>query len=90
MIFLFVFLVGFAIYTIIKKGDYKVVYLSTEFDGKVIDIYEEKGNTYLLLTNRNNRYRIEDSRNYDYNPSFLYNFLHKEAQIKLKNKMAAP
>lgn len=85
VIFLFIFLIGFAIYAIVKKGNYQDVYLSTAFDEKVIDIYEEKGNTYLLLTNRNNKYRLENSRNYDYKPVFLNDFL-KENDRVIKNK----
>ena len=85
VILLFVFLIGFAIYTVVKKGNYQDVYLSTKFDEKVIDIYEEKGNIYLLLTNRKNRYRLENSRNYNYKPAFLYDFL-KENDRVIKNK----
>ena len=85
VIFLFTFLIGFAIYTIVKKGNFVDVYLSTVFDEKVIDVYEEKGNTYLLLSNRNNRYKLENSRNYDYKPAFLYDFL-KENDRVIKNK----
>ena len=82
---MFIFLIGFGIYTIIKKGDFDYVFLSTNFDEKVIDIFEEKGNTYLLLTNRNNRYRLENSRNYNYEAVFLYDFL-KENDRVIKNK----
>jgi hypothetical protein len=85
VIFLFTFLIGFGIYTIVKKGDFEDVYLSTVFDEKVIDVYIEKGSTYLLLTNRNNRYKFENSRNYDYEPAFLYDFL-KENDRVIKNK----
>ncbi|MFD0976789.1 hypothetical protein [Salinimicrobium gaetbulicola] len=85
VIFLFILLIGFAIYTVIKKGDFVEIYLSTSFDEMVVDIFEEKGNTYLLLTNRNNRYRLENSRNYDYKPPFLYDFL-KENDRVIKNK----
>ena len=82
---MFIFLIGFGIYTIIKKGDFDYVFLSKNFDEKVIDIFEEKGNTYLLLTNRNNRYRLENSRNYNYEAVFLYDFL-KENDRVIKNK----
>ncbi|MEI6866089.1 hypothetical protein [Flavicella sp.] len=84
VIFIFLFLIGFGIYTVIKKGDYVEVYLSTDFDEMIVDIYEEKGSTYLLLTNRDNRYRFENSRNYDYKPAFLYDFL-KENDRVIKN-----
>lgn len=70
-----IFLIGFAIYTILKKGNFQYVYLSTAFDEKVEDVYQEKGNTYLLLSNKDNRYRLENSRNYDYDPVFLHDFL---------------
>ncbi|MBW8242146.1 hypothetical protein K1F50_05000 [Muricauda oceani] len=85
VILLFLFLIGFIIYTIIKKGKYEEIYLSEEFDERVIDVFEEKGNTYLFLTNRNDRIKIENSRNYDYEPAFLYDFI-KENDRVLKNK----
>lgn len=85
VIFLFIFLIGFAIYTIVKKGEFEDVFLSTTFDENVVDIFEEKGNTYLLLTNNDNRYRIENSRNYSYEPPFLYDFI-KENDRVIKNK----
>ena len=85
VIFLFIFLIGFAIYTVVKKGEFEDVFLSTTFDESVVDIFEEKGNTYLLLTNKKNRYRIENSRNYDYKPAFLYDFI-KENDRVIKNE----
>jgi|TARA_B110000091_G_C13609932_1_gene388358 hypothetical protein len=85
VIFLFIFLIGFAIYTAVKKGEFEDVFLSTTFDESVVDIFEEKGNTYLLLTNKENRYRIENSRNYAYEPAFLYDFI-KENDRVFKNK----
>lgn len=85
VIYLFLFLIGFGVYTVIEKGDYEVVYLSTVFDERVIDIFEEKGNTYLLITNKKNRYKLEESRNYDYESPFLYDFL-KENDRVIKNK----
>jgi len=81
----FIFLIGLAIYTIRKKGNYEDVYLSTVFNETVVDVFEEKGDTYLLLTNRKNRYRLENSNNYDYKPAFLYDFL-KENDRVIKNK----
>ena len=84
-IFLFIFLIGFAIYTVVKKGEFEDVFLSTTFDESVVDIFEEKGNTYLLLTNKDNRYRIEDSRNYAYESAFLYDFI-KEKDRVIKNE----
>jgi hypothetical protein len=85
VIFLFIFLIGFAIYTVVKKGEFEDVFLSTTFDESVVDIYEERGDIYLLLTNRDNRYRFEESRNYDYEPAFLYDFI-KENDRVIKNK----
>jgi len=85
VIFLFIFLIGFAIYTVVKKGEFEAVFLSTTFDENVVDIFEEKGDTYLLLTNKDNRYRIENSRNYAYEPAFLYDFI-KENDRVIKNK----
>lgn len=85
VILLFIFLVGFVIYSILKKGNYSDVYLSSEFDEKIIDVYEEKGNVYLLLTNKNNRYKLENSRNYKYKPVFLSKFL-KENDRVVKNQ----
>tara|TARA_R110001592_G_scaffold133090_1_gene348238 strand:+ start:38 stop:496 length:459 start_codon:yes stop_codon:yes gene_type:complete len=85
VIFLFIFLIGFAIYTVVKKGEFEDVFLSTTFDENVVDIFEEKGDTYLLLTNKDNRYRIENSRNYAYEPAFLYDFI-KENDRVFKNK----
>ena len=85
VIFIFIFLIGFAIYTIVKKGDFEYVFLSTTFDERIIDVFEEKGNTYLFLTNRSNRYRLENSRNYNYEPAFLSDFL-KENDRVIKKK----
>jgi len=85
VIFLFVFLIGFAIYTVVKKGEFEDVFLSTTFDESVVNVFEEKGNTYLLLTNKENRYRIENSRNYAYEPAFLYDFI-KENDRVIKNE----
>ncbi|WP_136482338.1 hypothetical protein [Cognatitamlana onchidii] len=85
VIFLFIFLIGFGIYTVVKKGEFEYVFLSTTFNESVVDIFEEKGNTYLLLTNKKNRYRIENSRNYDYKPAFLYDFI-KENDRVIKNE----
>ena len=85
VIFLFIFLIGFAIYTVVKKGEFEDVFLSTTFDASVVDIFEEKGNTYLLLTNKKKRYRIENSRNYSYEPAFLYDFI-KENDRVIKNE----
>ena len=85
VIFLFISLIGYAIYTVVKKGEFEDVFLSTTFDENVVDIFEEKGNTYLLLTNKDNRYRIENSRNYAYEPAFFYNFI-KESDRVIKNK----
>jgi hypothetical protein len=85
VIFLFIFLIGFAIYTVVKKGEFKEVFLSTTFDENVVDIFEEKGDSYLLLTNKDNRYRIKNSRNYAYEPAFLYDFI-KENDRVIKNK----
>tara|TARA_B110000114_G_C14808675_1_gene283802 strand:+ start:74 stop:532 length:459 start_codon:yes stop_codon:yes gene_type:complete len=85
VIFLFIFLIGFAIYTVVKKGEFEDVFLSTTFDENVVDIFEEKGNTYLLLTNRDNKYRIENSRNYTYEPAFLYDFIEENDRV-IKNK----
>ena len=85
VIFLFVFLIGFGIYTAIQKGDYEDVYLSTVFDEKVVEIFEEKGNTYLLITNRKNRYKLEESRNYNYEPAFISDFIREKDRV-IKNK----
>ena len=85
VIFLFIFFIGFGIYSVVKIGDFEEVYLSTTFDENVVDIFEEKGNTYLLLTNKDNRYRIENSVNYDYKPAFLYDFLEENDRV-IKNK----
>lgn len=85
VIFLFISLIGFVIYTVVKKGDFEDVYLSTTFDENVVDIFEEKGNTYLLLTNKENRYRVENSRNYAYQPVFFYDFIKKNDRV-IKNK----
>jgi hypothetical protein len=85
VIFLFIFLIEFAIYTVVKKGEFEEVFLSTTFDESVVDIFEERGDTYLLLTNKNNRYRLENSRNYDYEPVFLYDFLKVNDRV-IKNR----
>ena len=85
VILFFTLIVGIAIYTIIKKGKYEELYLSEVFDDKVVDVFEEKGNTYLFLTNRNERIKIENSRNYDYQPAFLSDFI-KENDRVFKNK----
>ena len=81
IIFLFIFFIGLGIYSVVKIGDFKEVYLSTTFDENVVDIFEEKGSTYLLLTNKGNRYRIENSVNYDYKPAFLYDLLKENYQV---------
>ncbi|UOX33702.1 hypothetical protein LXD69_16915 [Flavobacterium sediminilitoris] len=85
VILLFFLMIVLFIYSIIKKGAYKETYLSTEFEGKVEDIYEERGDTYLKLFNENKRYRINNSRNYNYEKKELYNFL-KIDDIAFKNK----
>ena len=85
VIFLFFLIIGFMILSIIKKGEFEEMYLSTKFEGKIEDIYEEKGNSYLKLFNKNKRYRIDDSRNYDYEKVKLYNFLKIEDSL-FKNK----
>jgi hypothetical protein len=85
VIFIFLFIIGLAIYTMIKKGDFEDLYLSTEFDEKIVDVYEEKGFVYLLISNKPNRYKIENSRNYDYKSPFLYDFLEKNDRV-IKNK----
>lgn len=84
-IFLFFFITGSVIYGIVKKNASEETYLSTEFEGKVEDIYEERGDTYLKLFNKNKRYRINNSRNYKYEKIELYNFL-KIDDIVFKNK----
>lgn len=81
VILLFIFLVGFVIYSILKKGNYSDVYLSSQFDEKIIDVYEEKGYVYLLLTNKSNRYKLENCRNYEYKPAFLSNFLKENDRV---------
>ncbi|MCR9228335.1 MAG: hypothetical protein NXH90_13025 [Flavobacteriaceae bacterium] len=60
------------------------VYLSSEFDEKIIDVYEEKGNVYLLLTNKHNRYKLENSRNYEYKPVLLSKFLKENDRVVKK------
>ncbi|MFD1293864.1 hypothetical protein ACFQ5N_08460 [Lutibacter holmesii] len=72
---LFAFLIGFMIYGMMQKGQYKEIYLSTQFNGIVTDIYEERGDTYLKISNRAQRLRINNSRNYDYENVSLFSFL---------------
>ena len=85
VVFLFFSIIGLVIYSIVKKNSSEETYLSTEFKGKVVDIYEERGDTYLKLFNKNKRYRINNSRNYSYEKIELYNFL-KIDDIVFKNK----
>jgi hypothetical protein len=84
-ILIFIFLIGFAMYTVVKRGYFEEVYLSTAFNEKVIDVFEERGNIYMLISNKENRYKIEKSRNYDYTPSTLSYFLRENDRV-IKNK----
>jgi hypothetical protein len=75
VLMLFVVFAGIAIYQAFKKGNAKEVYLSTQLNGTVTDIYHERGDAYITLSNSYNPYEIENSRNYNYNPKELYAFL---------------
>jgi len=65
-ILVFAIIIGFGIYQAIRIGEYEEIFLSTEFDEKVLDVYQVKSYLFVLLTNRAKRLEIRNSFNYDY------------------------
>ena len=85
VIFMFLMVIGFGVYTIIKKGEFVDIFLSTEFDGKVVDVYEERSFIYLQISNKTKKYKITNSCNYDYDPFILSEFLERNDRV-IKSK----
>ena len=83
VIMMFLILIGVVVNIYINIVDSEDVFLSTQFDEKIVNVFEQKNSVYL--TTKANRYKIEHSRNYDYDPPALSDFLIKNDRvIKLK------
>ncbi len=59
-------MICFIIYQGFQKIGSKAIFLSTEFNERIIDIYKERSYLYLELTNTPGKIKILDSYNYDY------------------------
>jgi hypothetical protein len=83
VIFVFATLIGIGTYQIIRIGEFEEIFLSTEFDEKVIDVYQEKSYLFVLLTNRAKRLEIRNSFNYDYEDEGidLYSIMKQEDRV---------
>ena len=67
----FIFLVGMVVYQVLKKGQYLELMNSTEINGIVEDVYEERSYLYIRFADRKNRVEVRDSYNYSYMGSAL-------------------
>ena len=57
-----------------KNKNYPLINNNSAFSGKIENVYLNRGSIYLMLTNKK-CFRTTDSRNYDYNPIFIDDFL---------------
>ncbi|MEZ4957991.1 MAG: hypothetical protein R2825_30815 [Saprospiraceae bacterium] len=85
VILVFATLISIGIYQVIRIGEFEEIFLSTEFDEKVIDVYQEKSYLFVLLTNRAKRLEIRNSFNYDYEDEDegidLYSIMKQEDRV---------
>lgn len=85
VIFLFIFLISLGVYQIIKVGNPTEIKLSTKLDEIVTDVYPLKSSIYVQVENKKERVTIDYSRNYDYDPIELNEFMKIGDRI-VKNK----
>ena len=85
VILLFLVLFSLGIYQIIKVGSPIEIKLSTELDEIVTDVYSLRSRAYVQVENKEERIKIDYSRNYDYEPAELNEFLEIGDKI-IKNK----
>ena len=86
VIILFVSIITIIINSVIEKGSYEEIFFSSEYNGKVLDIYEERGDVYILLPDKKNKLRIQSFDNYNYSNYSLRDFLKKNDRIlKIKD-----
>lgn len=57
----------------------------TSFNGVLTNLRQYKGFTYVLLEKEKEYWRIDNSRNYDYNEAAIADFI-REGDVLLKNK----
>lgn len=85
VIFLFLFLIGLGTYQVIKVGNPSEIKLSTKLDEIVISVFSLKSSIYVKVENREERITIDYSRNYDYEPMELSEFIEPGDRI-VKNE----
>lgn len=82
---LFLFLLGMMIYEGIRTSNSNTVQMATEFEGTLIDKFQQRSDIYLQLNNRASQWKMKSSYNYDYEPKGFYQFI-QEGDIIYKEK----